>query len=203
MKAYFGSWDIAPCVLHLGTRCRWVISFTPRPLYLQRKSPWYPLDRRLDGPQSRSGRCGEEKNFQALPGLEPSIIQLVAQRYTTELSRLLLHLYTDTICVFPPNQEIMLHNLAKQLVKLNCITSPNIIRVTTSRRMRWAGKVARMRERWETHTWFWLDNLRGRDHLEDLGVDKRKIWKRILRKQGVKMWTGISWLRTGISGEFL
>jgi hypothetical protein len=30
--------------------------FTP-----QGKNPWYPLDRRLDGPQSRSGQCGEEK----------------------------------------------------------------------------------------------------------------------------------------------
>jgi hypothetical protein len=39
-------------------------------------------------PQSRSGRCGEEKNSQALPGLEPPIIQPVAQRCTTELSRL-------------------------------------------------------------------------------------------------------------------
>jgi hypothetical protein len=38
-----------------------VVSFTPRPLYPKGKSPWYPLDRRLGGPQSRSGRCGEEK----------------------------------------------------------------------------------------------------------------------------------------------
>jgi hypothetical protein len=28
-----------------------VVSFTPRPLYPQGKSPWYPLDRRLGGPQ--------------------------------------------------------------------------------------------------------------------------------------------------------
>jgi len=28
----------------------------------QGKSPWYPLDRRLGGPQSRSGRGGLEKN---------------------------------------------------------------------------------------------------------------------------------------------
>jgi hypothetical protein len=28
------------------------------------------LDRRLDGPQSRSGRGGEEKNSQPLPGIE-------------------------------------------------------------------------------------------------------------------------------------
>jgi hypothetical protein len=27
------------------------------------KEPRYALDRRLDGPQSRSGRCGEEKNL--------------------------------------------------------------------------------------------------------------------------------------------
>jgi hypothetical protein len=35
------------------------------------KSPWYPLDRRLSGPQSRSGRGGEEKNSQLPPGIEP------------------------------------------------------------------------------------------------------------------------------------
>jgi hypothetical protein len=55
----------------LGTRWRWVVSFTPRPLYPQGKSPWYPLDRRLRGPQSRSGRGGEEKNSQPLPQIEP------------------------------------------------------------------------------------------------------------------------------------
>jgi hypothetical protein len=29
-----------------------MVSFTPRPLYPQGKSPWYPLDRRLGGPQT-------------------------------------------------------------------------------------------------------------------------------------------------------
>jgi hypothetical protein len=37
----------------------------------QGKSPCYPLDRRLGGPQSRSGYGGEEKNSQPLPSLEP------------------------------------------------------------------------------------------------------------------------------------
>jgi hypothetical protein len=37
-----------------------VVSFTPRPLYPQGKRPWYPLDRRLCGPQHRSEHCGEE-----------------------------------------------------------------------------------------------------------------------------------------------
>jgi hypothetical protein len=38
-----------------------VVNFTPRPHYPRGKSPRYPLDRRLGGPQSRSGRFGEEK----------------------------------------------------------------------------------------------------------------------------------------------
>jgi hypothetical protein len=46
---------IAPRIPDLGTGRRWVVSFTPRPLYLQANSPWYPLDRRLGGPQSRFG----------------------------------------------------------------------------------------------------------------------------------------------------
>jgi hypothetical protein len=45
----------------------------PAALYPRGKSPWYLLDRRLGGPQSRSGRGGEEKNSQPLPGLEPPI----------------------------------------------------------------------------------------------------------------------------------
>jgi hypothetical protein len=44
MKVYWGSEGIAPRILELGTRWRLVVSFTPRPLYPQRKSPWYPLD---------------------------------------------------------------------------------------------------------------------------------------------------------------
>jgi hypothetical protein len=40
--------------------------FTP-----QGKSVWYPLDRKLGGPQNRSRRGGEEKNSQPQPGIEP------------------------------------------------------------------------------------------------------------------------------------
>jgi len=35
----------------------------------------YSLGRRLGGIQSRSGRGGEEENYQPPPGLEPPIIQ--------------------------------------------------------------------------------------------------------------------------------
>jgi len=54
----------------LGTRWRLSVSFTLRPLYPQGKSPWYPLDRGLGEPQSRSGRGGEKKNSQPPPGIE-------------------------------------------------------------------------------------------------------------------------------------
>jgi hypothetical protein len=52
---------INPHFLDLCTSWRWVVSFTPLPLYPRGESPRYPLDRRLRGLQSRSGRRGEEK----------------------------------------------------------------------------------------------------------------------------------------------
>jgi hypothetical protein len=50
------------------------------PLHSQGKSPWYPLDSNLGGPQNQFGSGGENKISHFLPGLEP-IIQPVAQRY--------------------------------------------------------------------------------------------------------------------------
>ena len=52
--------------------------------------------------------------------------------------------------------------------------SPNIVRVMKSRRMRWAGQVARM-GRGEAYTGFWWGNLREGDHVEDPGIDGRII----------------------------
>jgi hypothetical protein len=40
-----------------------VVSFTARPLYPREKCPRYQLDRKLGGPQSRSGRYGVFKAF--------------------------------------------------------------------------------------------------------------------------------------------
>jgi hypothetical protein len=59
MKVYM-SRGIAPLILNLDTRWRWEVNFTPRPLYL-RKNPWFPMNRRMSGPQSRSGRFEAEK----------------------------------------------------------------------------------------------------------------------------------------------
>jgi hypothetical protein len=79
MKTYWGSRGIAPRILDLGSRWRRVVSFTPRPLYSQGKSPRYPLDRRLGGPQSRSGRGGEEKNSNPPPEIEHLNFDLPAE----------------------------------------------------------------------------------------------------------------------------
>jgi hypothetical protein len=84
MKAYWGSGGIAPRILDLGTRCMWVVSFTPRSLYPQGKSPWYPLDRRLSGPQSRSGRGVKRKIPSSRRESNPRtpIVKSIVQRYT-------------------------------------------------------------------------------------------------------------------------
>jgi hypothetical protein len=75
----------ASCILDFGTRWKWVFSFTLRLLYPQKNSTWHPLNRKLGGLQSRSERGGEEKNSWPLAGLEPPIIQLVAQCCTTPI----------------------------------------------------------------------------------------------------------------------
>jgi hypothetical protein len=66
MKTYGGvdsrcidSRCIDPRFLYRVTSWRWVVSFTPQPLYPRGKSPCYPLYGRLDGPQSWSWRHGE------------------------------------------------------------------------------------------------------------------------------------------------
>jgi hypothetical protein len=83
MKAYWGVELQLHSFFDLCTWWRWVVSFTPRPIYSQGKSPCNPLNRRLGGPQSRSGRGDEEKNSQPLRESNPRtpIIQPVAQRY--------------------------------------------------------------------------------------------------------------------------
>jgi len=66
MKTYWGSGYIAPSILNLGTRRRWVVSLTRRLLYPWGKNPQYPLDRKLGGYQSWSGGGGEEKKADLL-----------------------------------------------------------------------------------------------------------------------------------------
>jgi hypothetical protein len=57
----------------------------------------------------------------------------------------------------------------------------NIVRVVKSRRMKWAGHVARMGKE-ELCTGFWLGRLRERDHWGDPDADGRIILRGIFRK---------------------
>jgi hypothetical protein len=81
-------------------------------------------------------------------------------------------------------------------------SSPNIIRVIKSRRMRWAGHVARMGMR-EVFTGFWLGGPKARDHWEDLGVGGRVTLRWTLGRYGSMGQTGFCWLRIGSSGGLL
>jgi hypothetical protein len=54
------------------------------------KSPRYPLNRRLGGPQSRSGDCGVNKNCLSVPGIEPRPSSLLHAPMLTELFRLVV-----------------------------------------------------------------------------------------------------------------
>ena len=53
----------------------------------------------------------------------------------------------------------------------------------------------RVLETGEVHAGFWWDNLRERDHLQDLDVDGRIIFKWIFRKWDGEVWTGLLWIR--------
>ena len=61
--------------------------------------------------------------------------------------------------------------------------------------MKWAGPVARRKERRVVD--------RERDHLQDPGVDVMVILRWIFRKWDVGVWTGSVWLRIGTGGGLL
>jgi hypothetical protein len=104
-----------------------VVSFTPRPLY--------PFYRRLSGPQSRSGRRGEEKILDPTGTRtpDPSVVRPVASRYTD---------YADLNFTYPHKNNINIQNL--QLKKsLNTTTNNQIVGLVQNRRDTQYQKIAR------------------------------------------------------------
>jgi len=74
MKAYWGSGDITPLILNVGTRLRWVASFTPRPLYPRCKPPgtrwiggWVGPRAGLEAVAKRNNPYPYRKSYSGLP----------------------------------------------------------------------------------------------------------------------------------------
>jgi hypothetical protein len=82
---------------------------------------------------------------------------------------------------------------------LNLYSSPNIVRVIKSSRMRWAGLVTRIVEGRGVE-WFWLGGPQVRRHWEDLDVGGRVTLRWSLGRQGSMGRTGFGWLRIGSVG---
>jgi len=78
-------------------------------------------------------------------------------------------------------------------------SSANIVRVIKSRRMRWAGHVARMGEERGCIGSCW-GNWREGDQWGDLGVDGWIILGWISRRWDVGLWTGLVWPRIETGG---
>ena len=53
------------------------------------------------------------------------------------------------------------------------------------------------------HTGFWWGDLRERDHLEDLSIDRRIILKWIFKKYDGEVWIGLIWFRIETGGMSL
>ena len=89
-------------------------------------------------------------------------------------------------------EEIRMHN-----EELNDLySSPNIVRVIKSRRMRWAGHVARMREEMGVYR----DLVRKPEETRPLGRPRRRWVYNICRRWDVGMWTGLGWSRIETGG---
>ena len=81
-------------------------------------------------------------------------------------------------------------------------SSPNIVRVVKSRRMRWAGHVARMEEDRGVHRVL-VGKPEGKSHWGDQDVDGMIMLRWIFRELEGVVRTGWSWFRIGTDGGHL
>jgi hypothetical protein len=84
----------------------------------------------------------------------------------------------------------------------NLYSSPDIIRLVKSRRMRLAGHVARIGEERKVYKVL-AGNPKERDHLEDQGVGGKMGSEWILGRLAWGLWIGFNWVRTGTGGGLL
>ena len=83
---YGGSRDIYPLIFSSGTRWRWLVNLTPRPVDPRGKNRWCILNRRQGGPLSPVWTLRIRETSLPRPGIEPRTVQPVAyslsrQRY--------------------------------------------------------------------------------------------------------------------------
>jgi hypothetical protein len=84
----------------------------------------------------------------------------------------------------------------------NLYSSPDIIRQIKSRRMRWAGHVARMGGGRNVYKVL-VGKPEEKGHLKDQGVDGRMGSEWTLGRLFGAVWSGFTWLRTGTVGGLL
>jgi hypothetical protein len=145
---------------------------------------------RLGGPQNRYG-CGEEKNSQPLPGLEPPIIQPITQQQTQMT-------ITAVFCFLSSDKKTDWGCLRtgcwrKYLVEgwrrlrneglHNLYVSPDIIRV--------------MKSRWGEIGGAWSTHGRGEIHTKCFSQNRipRNIWEDNIKIELRKIrWEGVDWI---------
>jgi hypothetical protein len=93
---------IDPHFLDLGISWRWEVSSTPRPFYHRGNSSWYPLDRRLGGLQSRSGRRGENSWLHRDSNSDPSAILCIDYAILAPIYIYIMKL-GNNVCFCPDN----------------------------------------------------------------------------------------------------
>jgi hypothetical protein len=66
----------------VDTSWRWVVSFTPRPLYHKGKGPRYPLVGSWVAPRASLDAAEKIPDSIRTPDSDPSVVQPIASRYT-------------------------------------------------------------------------------------------------------------------------